>query len=92
MVSSKLIKGAAICGIGAATAFIPAGLSVANAATWVNNESIGMGMSLNDYLAAVVMEVGNPTFILTQSGLLAALQKASVVVEAEMHEKSTLVI
>ena len=33
MVSSKLIKGAAICGIGAATAFIPAGLSVANAAT-----------------------------------------------------------
>jgi len=31
--SSKLIKGAAICGIGAATAFIPAGLSSANAAT-----------------------------------------------------------
>ena len=33
MASSKLIKGAAICGIGAATAFIPAGLSSANAAT-----------------------------------------------------------
>jgi uncharacterized protein with FMN-binding domain len=31
--SSKLIKGAAICGIGAETAFIPAGLSSANAAT-----------------------------------------------------------
>ena len=33
MASSKLIKGAAICGIGAATAFITAGLSSANAAT-----------------------------------------------------------
>ena len=33
MASSKLIKGAAICGIGAVTAFIPAGLSSANAAT-----------------------------------------------------------
>ena len=33
MASSKLIKGAAICGIGAATAFIPAGLSSVNAAT-----------------------------------------------------------
>jgi uncharacterized protein with FMN-binding domain len=31
--SSKLIKGAAICGIGAATALIPVGLSAANAAT-----------------------------------------------------------
>ena len=59
---------------------------------WVNNESIGMGMSLDDYLAAVVQEIGNPTFIMTQAGLLAALKKASVVVEAEMHEKSTLVI
>lgn len=33
MASSKLIKGAAICGIGAATALIPVGLSAANAAT-----------------------------------------------------------
>ena len=33
MASSKLIKGAAICGIGAATAFIQAGLSSENAAT-----------------------------------------------------------
>jgi uncharacterized protein with FMN-binding domain len=33
VVSSKLIKGAAICGIGAASALVPVGLSSANAAT-----------------------------------------------------------
>jgi len=33
VVSSKLIKGAAICGVGAASALIPVGLSSANAAT-----------------------------------------------------------
>ena len=59
---------------------------------WVNNESIGMGMNLPDYLNALVTEIGNPAFILTQAQLLAKLQAASTIVEAEMHEKSALIV
>lgn len=59
---------------------------------WVNDTEIGMGMALDDFLVAMTQEIGNPALILTQSGLLAKMRTAAPVVEAEMREKSTLVM
>ena len=59
---------------------------------YANNEEIGLSIKLDDYLQALVAEIGNPTFIVTQAQLLAKLRAASVVIEQEMHDKSVTVI
>lgn len=59
---------------------------------YVNNEEIGLSIKLDDYLQALVAEIGNPTFIVTQAQLLAKLRAASIVIEQEMHDKSVAVV
>lgn len=59
---------------------------------YVTDDEIGLVMKLDDYWRAIVAEIGNPTFIVTQAQLLAKLRAASIVVEQEMHAKSVTVI
>ena len=59
---------------------------------YVSNQEIGLQINLDDYLQALVAEIGNPSLLLTQTKLLAKLRAASIVVEQEMHEKSVTVV
>ena len=68
-----------------------------NILAWVNNEEIGLGMKLDDYLVALSHEIGDVRLklfkrTLTQAELLSKLREVSVKVEAEMHEKSASVV
>lgn len=53
----------------------------------VSTEGIAISIPLTDFLKAVVQEIGNPTFLVTQVQLLAKLQVASDLVCTEL--KST---
>ena len=57
-----------------------------NIIVWVNNEGIGMGMKMDDYLVALSEEVGSPTFLLTKAQMLQKMREASPKVEAEMKD------
>lgn len=59
---------------------------------YVNDEEIGLSIKLDDYLQALVAEIGNPLLIMTQSALLSKLRAASVVIEKEMHKASVAVV
>lgn len=47
---------------------------------------VGASMDMQDVLKALVKEIGNPTMMFTQAQLLARLQAAWLVVEAEIKE------
>ena len=59
-----------------------------NIIAWVNNEGIGMGMSLDDFLVALSEEIGNPTFVLTKAQMLQKMRAVTPLIESEMHETS----
>jgi hypothetical protein len=58
----------------------------------VSSESIGIKMSLEDFLLAVHTEMGNPTFLVTKAALLEKLTLASDKVCAEMKSLTSKVI
>ena len=53
---------------------------------FAGDNSIGSRMNLDDFLAALVEEVGNPTTIVTKSALLDKLKFASIAVTFEMKK------
>ena len=55
-----------------------------NIIVWVNNEGIGMGMKLDDYLVALSEEIGNPLLLLTKAQMLQKMRDMTPIVEAEM--------
>lgn len=59
-----------------------------NIIAWVNNEEIGMGMKLDDFLVALSEEIGNPLFLLTKAQMLQKMRDVTPLIESEMHEKS----
>ncbi len=60
--------------------------------TWVSNKEIGMAMSVDDYLTALVEEVGNPTMMFTKATLLAKLKSASPAVISGIKETSKEIV
>lgn len=56
------------------------------------NEGIGLSMKLDDFLAALVQEVGNPTLLVTKNALAVKLTQASERVTAGMKAESTRAI
>lgn len=59
---------------------------------YVTQEEIGMRLWLNDYLQALVKEVGNPALILTQKQLLDKMRAAAERVETEVKQASRAVV
>jgi hypothetical protein len=57
-----------------------------NIIVWVNNEGIGMGMKMDDYLVALSEVIGNPLFVLTKAQMLQKMREASPAVESEMKD------
>lgn len=53
---------------------------------FVTNDEIGAQLDVQDFLAAVVEELGNPTFVVTKASLLARLSTASDAVLKELRE------
>lgn len=58
---------------------------------FMSMEEIGAKMSIEDVLVALVEEMGNPTMMITKAQLLARLQGAWSVVEAEIKEATRFV-
>jgi hypothetical protein len=58
----------------------------------VSSEAIAIKMSLEDFLLAVHIEMGNPTFLVTKEALLRRLTMASDKVCAEMKSLTSKVI
>ena len=59
---------------------------------WISDESIGMRMGVQDYLIALVEEVGNPTLLLTKAQLLEKLKAANNTVTASVKGYSKAVV
>lgn len=57
-----------------------------NIIVWVNNEGIGMGMKLDDYLVALSEEIGNPLLLLTKAQMLQKMRDVTSIVESEMKD------
>jgi hypothetical protein len=57
-----------------------------NILVWVNNESIGMGMKLDDFLVALSEEIGNPAFLLTKAQMLQKMRSVTPTIESEMKD------
>jgi len=57
---------------------------------WVDALSLGMRISLDDFIVALAKEMGNPTLMITQAQLLARMQTAARVVEATVKESSVV--
>lgn len=58
---------------------------------WVKDFEVGLQISLTDYLDALATEIGSPTFLITQTGLRAAMDKASAAVVLSMKVESVKV-
>ena len=58
----------------------------------VADDTIALAVSLPDFLAAVVAELGNPTLILTQAQLLAKLTAAGDAVRLQMQHATASVM
>lgn len=55
---------------------------------WVNREEIGLQVGIDDYLAALAREIGNPATMLTQAQLLARIRAAAERVRLKVQESS----
>lgn len=51
---------------------------------WIRDNEVGIQMGLDDYLQTLVAIIGNPTFLVTQAGLLKSMREASSIVIASM--------
>jgi len=58
----------------------------------VNEEEIKLSMPLDDYFAAILEELGSPTFVLTKSQLADKLHLARLHVEATIKDTSKYVV
>jgi hypothetical protein len=58
----------------------------------VTDEKIGLSMPQADYLQALVLEMGNPTLLVTQAALLKKLQEAAVRVQFKAQEATQQVM
>jgi hypothetical protein len=63
-----------------------------NILVWVNDEEIGMGMKLDDFIIGLAAEMGNPTFMVTAAQLLSRMKAAQLVVEGKMKEASAVAV
>ncbi len=63
-----------------------------NILAYVNNEEIGLAMKLDDFLNALVEEIGSPALIVTKEQLKNKVMQARKVVEMEMHDMSRAVV
>lgn len=57
----------------------------------VNHEAIGLQIRIDDYLVALVAEIGNPAMMLTQAQLLARLRGAAERVRMKVQESSVAI-
>ena len=58
----------------------------------VTSDDISIRMPLDDYLTALVQEVGNPVFTLTRTTLLSQLRSAALRVNAVMKNETSKVM
>ena len=63
-----------------------------NILVWVNDEEIGMGMKLSDFMIALAKEIGNPALLLTNSQLLTKLNTAASNITEGMKAQSSQVM
>lgn len=59
---------------------------------YVIDDTIGMSMLVDDFLAAMAREIGNPALLLTNAQLLSAMQAASVVIQTDMKQASVVIL
>ena len=60
--------------------------------TFLTNDEVGASMPVDDFIQALVEEVGNPTMLLTKNALLAKLLQASIAVQCEMRQATAHVV
>lgn len=63
-----------------------------NVETYVTHKEIGVQIDLDDFLQALVAEIGNPTFLLTKKQLTKALQAAADSTIDEMASHTNRVV
>lgn len=60
--------------------------------TFITTAEVGASISLDDFIEAVVADIGNPTMLLTKAALKAKLEEASARVLHEMKLATTHVV
>lgn len=63
-------------------------MKIAPIEMWVSDNEVGLRISLEDYLAALVTEIGNPAFIMTQNAFAKRLNDASAAIVLRMKVES----
>lgn len=59
---------------------------------YLEKEEIKLEMSLDDYIKAILTEIGSPALVLTTAQLAAKMKTARAVVELEMKHASTFAV
>ena len=60
--------------------------------TFVTGEEVGSEIELNDFLEAIVAEIGNPTLLVTKAALKGRLEVASTAILDEMRKATIHVV